>query len=1099
VTVLFADMKGSLEVIAARDPEDARTVLDPVLERMMEAVHRYEGTVNQVMGDGILALFGAPIAHEDDPVRAARAALDLRGALSEANAEIAELLAPWEQLLQLDRQFLKQRIGINTGVMFAGQVGSAARHEYTVMGQHVNLSARLMSAAEEDTVVLSPSTRRAAERHIALRELPPVRLKGIAEPVPIAEALHPFEVAQGARQSMHRPELVGRAAELEQLIAITRDALATSGRVVALVGEAGTGKSRLIEDLLQRLVRLSGQRELPSFFPFSAECQSYDQSTPYAVVRELMRQILNLGLARGLADETAILERRVRELSPELARFTPLLGDVLGVPIGDTALTAALTPQQRHDRGQDLIEALLLAEAQRQPLMLILDDLHWADASSIDLIARLARVAPRGRLLMLLGYRLDPPIAEPWSTLEHCTRLQLRELAPEDSTALVRELLRGDPPAELAALVEKAQGNPFFIEEVVRGMVDSGVLALEDDAWRLTRELDEAAVPGSIEGVITARLDRLEERSREILQVASVIGRRFPYPVLSGIVPARANLVERLRWLSDADLILSDELERELAYLFKHALTRDVAYESILYARRRELHRRVARQIEQVHVDRLDEQLALLARHYLLAEEWPPAFDYHLRAGRLAQARYAKREAIALYERALQIAQRLGVESQGSGVGDQPSDPRPPSPDPYMVELNEQLGAVYALIGEYDTALTRYRTALDLLRTLPDAPPDDRVRLHREIARVYQKRAEFETAFEWVERAMALAGEAQSLELVRCLHFGSGLHLRQGRASQALEWGQRALHLAEQLGSPSDQAEAYMHSGNAYSTFGDNIHAYELYRQSLQLYEQVQDLDRLADAHNNMATTCYDLGKLVEARSHYEAGAKIKEAIGDIYGQALIANNLGNLLLLQGQLDDAIVQFSHGFDIFERLGSPYGMGVLQMNLGSTYLLRGEIATAERHLQRSADLFDQVGAEEFLPELDRYLAELHLRRGDLAKARLACELSLVNATRLEARTEEGASRRTLGQILAHGGDYAGAWEAMQHSLTILREATSPHQIARTLVALAEIAPELGRAAEGQAALAEALPILRDIGAQRDLDDALAVAARVGYST
>jgi class 3 adenylate cyclase/tetratricopeptide (TPR) repeat protein len=1105
VTVLFANFfpfSTALDILGD-DATTAAHVLNAYYRRAQEVVHRYGGIVNKVdmytYGDKLMALFGAPVAHEDDAVRASRAALDLRVALSEANAEIAELLTPWAHLFQIDGQFLKQRIGINTGVMFAGQVGSATRHEYTVMGQHVNLSARLMSAAEEGAVVLSPSTRRAAERHVALRELLPVKLKGIAEPVPIVEALHPFEVAQGARQSLRRPELVGRAAELEQLIELARNALDAQGRIVALVGEAGTGKSRLIEDLLQRLIRLSGQRELPSFFPFSAECQSYDQSTPYAVVRELLRQIFNLGLARGLADETTLLEQRVRELSPELARFTPLLGDILGLRFDDTPLTAALTPQQRHDRRQDLVEALVLAEAQRQPLLLIIDDLHWADASSIDMIARLARIAPRGRLLLLLGYRLDPPIAEPWVALEHCARLELRELAPEDSTALVRELLHGEPPAELATLIEKTQGNPFFIEEVVRGLIDAGVLAPEDGAWRLTRGLDEVSVPGSVEGVITARLDRLEERSREILQVASVIGRRFPYPVLSGVMPPRANLVERLRWLADADLILSDELERELAYLFKHALTRDVAYESILYARRRELHRRVAQQIEQVHTDRLDEQLALLARHFLLAEDWSPSFDYHVRAGQLAQARYANREAIALYERALQIAQRLeprtdNQEPAALGTGSRSSDL-----GLVIAELNEQLGTIYALIGEYDTALARYQTALKQLRKLPVTPNEDRVRLHREIARAYEKRAEFEAAFEWVERAMALAGDAQSLELVRCLQLGAGLHLRQGRNSQALEWSTRALLLAKQLGSPRDEAEALMQQANAHSNLGQHTLAFELISRSLPIYEQTHDLVRLADAHNNLAIMCQMLSRLAEARQHFEAGAEIKEAIGDIYGQGMIAVNLGEIFRIQDQLDDAIAQYSRGLAIYEQIGSHYAMGVIHMNLGASYLLRGEIATAEGHLRRSADLFEQVGAEEFLPELDRYLAELHMRRGDLAKARLACELSLANAARLEAPPEEGASRRTLGQLLALDGDYPGAWNEFQHSLAILRKAASPHEFARTLVAIAALAPELGRIAEGQAALSEALPILRDVGAQRDLKDALAVAAQVGYST
>ena len=264
------------------------------------------------------------------------------------------------------------------------------------------------------------------------------------------------------------------------------------------------------------------------------------------------------------------------------------------------------------------------------------------------------------------------------------------------------------------------------------------------------------------------------------------------------------------------------------------------------------------------------------------------------------------------------------------------------------------------------------------------------------------------------------------------------------------------------------------------------------------LYEQVQDLAGKADAHNDLANVCYELGRLSEARRHYEAGAEIKEAIGDVYGQAMIANNLGDVLKLQDDVDAAITQYQRSLEIFERLGSRYATGVLHMNLGASYIQRGDLKSAEERLRQSADLFNQVGAEDFLPELERYLAELHLLRDELPKARLACELSLTTALRLEARAEEGMTRRILARIMAQDGDAAGAWAELDSSLAILRESAGPHEIARTLLAIAALAPTLGRRAEGQAAIAEALPALRDVGARRDLDQALALAERFHYA-
>lgn len=1118
VTVLFANFH-DFSALLDRLGDDAATaaaVLNAYYRRAQAVVHHYDGIVNKVdmytHGDKLMALFGAPTAHEDEPLRAVRCALELEHALAEANAEIATLLGPamsgWsaerpneDSPPPAPRSPLHQRIGINTGTVFAGRVGGARRYEYTVMGPAVNLAARLMAAADDGAVLLSPATRAAVERFIAVEEQAPLRLKGLTNPIVPARALHVREVERAFdavdETSLRQAQLVGREAELAVLIAAGRAALGGGGRVLAIVGEAGIGKTRLSEELIQRLVMESvapGSAGVPAFVIYSGECQSYEQRTPYAALRTPLRHLLGFKpshrrlVTAGTGEAfVPLLQTRVEQLAPRLVRFTPLLGDILGVTLPETPLTQALTGEQRRDRLQELVVELLLGAAMRDPLLFTLDDLQWADASSLELLDRLTRAISDAPLLLLLNYRPDPPIPEPWRDLPATTRLELRELSYDSSVALLEGMLGGPPPAGVLPLLDRTQGNPFFIEELVRALVNAGALArASDNQWWLTRPLDQVAVPNSIEGLLIARLDRLDEPRYELVQVASVVGRRFQYPIVEGVYSNPAPLEDGLQRLVAIEIIIAEQQARELAYLFRHALLRDVAYEGILYARRRELHRRVARRIEDLSSDHLNEHLALLAWHYLQAEEWEATFRFHIAAGVQAQQRFANRDALVLFKTALDIAPRLAPRQEAVRlIG-------------HVVELHERIGDIHTLLGEYDASEAAYREALALLAAGDATAASHRVRLHRLLAIVEERRSDYDRAFDWLVHGIAQATSETQDELARCYLLGAGMYRRQGEHARSLEWTRIALNLAERTGNLRDQAHTLKMLGGTYLALGDNIRALEFTSRALQLYEQVQDLTGLADAHNDLAITYQMLGRLNEARSQFEAGAAIKEAIGDIYGQAMIANNLGELLRLQDQIDEAIEQYQRSLAIFERLGSLYATGVLHMNLGATYLLRGDTGNATTHLQRSADLFGQAGTEEFLPELERYYAELHLERGELAEARQHCTLALDVAARLEARIEEGITRRTLGHLLARQGDLAGAWAQFEHSLAILRAADSSLESVRTLLAMADLAPALGRLSEGQRALHEALPTLGEIGARRDLAIAHEVALRHGYT-
>lgn len=1075
------------------DAATAALILNAYYQRAQNVIQRYGGSITKVelanFGDKLIAVFGAPAAHEDDPLRAVRAALDLQQALHEANQELAHLAGqPGPQarsngslMYAGDHAFhfqpiaLSQRIGISTGTVLAGSLGSALRRDYAVIGPPVALATQLAAAAGDGEIWLDPNTRYRVARHVKTSDIPTVHLNGSGDRLTpaLVERLH-FAGIHTATRFTSRPAMVGRDAELQLVLNRAAVAQQGDGQVIALVGDAGIGKTRLITEALHQLVFTSNTHrpDLQRFHSYVVECQSYDQSTPYAVVRELLRQILLLRPDTDVHQFYLALAQRLRANAPELYRFAPVLGDLLNLPVEETAITTALTPAQRHERTYDLFEALLRIEARRQPLVLVVDDLHWADASSFELLTRLARTTPTLPLLLIFSYRPGLLATEPWREAVSRWIVTLADISPEQSTTLVASLLGAPPPADLVAVLEQAQGNPFFIEELVYSLIEQDILQQNDDGWTIQASPDSVALPYGIEQVITARLERLTPNERSVIQGAAVIGRVFSASLLARVLPEEHQLDQRLESLEHSGFI---RFERE-QYVFRHTLLRDVTYSSIPDAHRRELHQRVAAELA-----RLPEgPLELLARHTLLAEDWPAAFAYHLAAGRQAQIRHANHEALGLYETALAIVPRLQ-----------------PAPADQLLELHERLGYIYALLGQHDAALASYDQALTLSRQEHGTSTlEQQVRLRRHIASVYEQRADYHAAFKWLESALALAGNTPSLELARCLLLGAGITNRQGKYARSLEWARRGLALAEQLTSVRDQAHALKLMAGIHGHLGDMSQAVELTKQSLRLYSEVQDLQGQAGAHINLGIFLYELGHWTEALAHYEAAIDLTGKIGNVHEQAMVANNLGDVLRSLGDLDGAIAQYQIAQRGWQH--SLFGSGVVAMNLGAAYLQRGDLDLAAQQLDRSEALFAQAGAEGFLPELLRYRAELALARGDSRGSLRACTASLEHATRLGTRLEQGATWRIMGKTLASRGDLAGADAALQSSLAALREADSRYEIARTLIEIADLAPLLEQFSHGQAALAQALDILNTLGAHFDLERTQQIARRWNYA-
>jgi class 3 adenylate cyclase/tetratricopeptide (TPR) repeat protein len=649
VTVLFADLKGSMELLADRDPEEARRLLDPVLERMMEAVHRYEGTVNQVMGDGIMALFGAPLAHEDHAVRACYAALRMQESFKRYAEEVHRTAGVP----------LHIRVGVNSGEVVVRSIGSDLHMDYTAVGQTTHLAARLEQMAMPGSILISPETLNLAEGYVVVKPLGERPVRGLEAPIEVFEVVGAGTVRSRLQAAAARglTRFVGRDPELEQLRQALERAGAGHGQMVAVVGEPGVGKSRLFWEFTH-------SHRTQGWLIVESSSVSYGKATAFLPLVELLRGYFQIDArddARKIREKvTGKLLSLDRALEPSL----PALLWLLDVPVDDPQWQR-LDPPQRRQQTLDGIKRLLLRESQVQPLLLVFEDLHWIDAETQVFLDSMVESLPTTRLLLLANYR--PEYQHAWGSKTYYRQLRIDPLPPESAEELLAGLLGNDPGLQplRRLLIERTEGNPFFLEESIRTLVETKVLAGERGAYRLARASQTLQIPATAQAILAARIDRLAPEDKRLLQSASVLGKDVPFALLHAIAEGSDESVRRgLATLQAAEFLYEARLFPDLEYTFKHALTHDVAYGSLLQDRRRALHARIVDTIEALYADRLIEHIERLAYHAPRGEVWDKAVTYLRQAGAKAAARSSTREAIAYFEQALAALAHLPETSE---------------------------------------------------------------------------------------------------------------------------------------------------------------------------------------------------------------------------------------------------------------------------------------------------------------------------------------------------------------------------------------------------------------------------------------------------
>ncbi|MBI4299127.1 MAG: AAA family ATPase [Chloroflexi bacterium] len=687
VTVLFTDIVGSTGLAERLDPEEWGEIVSGAHQRVSEAVYRYEGTIAQLLGDGVLAFFGAPLTHEDDAERAVRAALDISRAIVDYSRELAA---------KKGIQNFQMRMGLNTGLVVVGSIGSNLHMEYLAIGDAVNLAARMEQTAGPDTVQMAENTYKLVAPLFDCEGPFALELKGKSEQVQAYRVLRPKDERGSLRgiEGLGAP-LIGREKEMGLLREAINGLLQGRGQLVSVMGEAGLGKSRLMTELRKALVfdgLLPGptdEADIASvgnsqFLWFEGRSFSYESSTGYAPFNRLLTSLFGLRQGETDAEKYEKVRDQVAQVLPEqLLDVAPYIAAMLGVQLTGEAWERVryLQPPQVRERVFRAVQLYLERVATNKPLVLVFEDLHWADPISLDLVQQLMPLTDRVPLLLIGVFR--PARQEPsWRVHEVANRdyphryipLLLEPLTESDTRTLVANLLYiEDLPERVHNLIlTKAEGNPFFVEEVIRSLLDAHLIVRDDSHWRATKEIENIAVPNTLAGVILSRLDRLDETSKQVLQAASVIGREFSLEALTAISERGESLEKALADLERRELVRERGRRPQRVYIFKHVLTQETAYGSLLLSTCRELHRRTAEFLEQTIPDGASE----IARHFLAAREEVRALPYLVQAGERASFAHSLKEAITFFRKAVDILEsvrdaslaRRAFEGLGGGL-----------------------------------------------------------------------------------------------------------------------------------------------------------------------------------------------------------------------------------------------------------------------------------------------------------------------------------------------------------------------------------------------------------------------------------------------
>ena len=1114
VTTLFADMRGSTALSERlNSPERTTVIVNRIFEALTAEIVRYEGWVVKFAGDNIMAIFGAPRAHEDDPERCVKAALAMLRALDRINR-------------QLHRQLgltIQMRFGIASGQVIYGEVGGGAFRRLDVMGPSVTLASRLEHASRVGYITVSEEVQARANHAFLFTPLPPLELKGIRAEVSAYEVVRERGAADSAPDPAGPELLIGREAELAQLRRTLDEVREGTGRLLAIVGEAGVGTSQLLA-AFRRLA-------FPPLGAMSAErawiavrAVSYEATVSYAFLATVLRALLGLvdepvergALRDALAAALPALDEAMR------AEYLTLIAGLLGVRVAESPATGG-DPRLRRTQLTATLRSLIRARegvAGRdagRPLVLVLEELHWADSASVEILGELVDAVASAPILVILTYR--PDWTHPWATRSFYRQVTLPELTAAQSRELLRALL---PEAALsdglaARIIAQCGNNPLLLAETAKALRQRGLLVARAGDWRLTADLSAMALPATLVGLLMARLDRFPEEDRATLRRAATIGRSFTYRLLAALPDTPAMLEEQLERLCDAELIVEDPQASEPTFRFARPVMQELVYNGILEQERRELHGQIAHALEAATPAPTDEQIEMLAYHYDRSAERPQAIRYLLRSGLRARRLAANGTAIERFTAAEGKLRGLTTGELGRTGA-------------LAAEVHTALGDTYLAEADFARAQERYEIAL----TCDPLDADARAHLWRQIGRVWERRGEGRKALAAYEQG-ARAGElrpATRAELGLAMARAHALLGADARASEAAEAALDHSQALDPTGRVRTEAGARHILGIVAANAGDTEAALTAMGRSLTLYRELGDAAGIQESYHELGalywsrgqierafeqllgvTTLLHLqlaeaapvrdsaggdtppppdegeGDLVPLERYYHSGLVAARRGGDQWGAVQIGHRVGQLLFRQGEAARAAEYLRQAAREADRLGARAIVASANIAIGAIAAAAGDL-TGVALLERGVLLAEALGINPLLAEGRLRLAEARQRFGDPQAARQDGQIAFLLAIQLGQQPLLGLTHRSLGRLAAGRGEWALAERHLRQAQESYTTIGVQDGLGRTLLDRAALGHAQARA-EGRpvppdvaSLLAQALPIFALLGMRAD---------------